>query len=91
MYRYKANMRDSVRTWKSKLKEWGYYKNKKNIPYDAMNSIAGDYMKRKREGKESVFYYRHRQVDTETINTFLKRRKITQEPLGKGDQLSTYL
>lgn len=66
----------SLRTWKTKIKEWGF---DKYLSKDEMAELLAK--KRKRalvDGKETVFLYHGLVIKTERIENF-KRRKTTEE------------
>ena len=65
----------SIRTWKTKWKEWGCSKNR---PADNMKFIDFKGEKRALEGKDTIFCYGGTQVTASKIQNF-KRRKIDHE------------
>jgi hypothetical protein len=65
----------SVRTWKSKLKEWNY---EKYLTSNDMNIISAKAKKRKNEdGKETVFYHWDSEISFERIERFRKAPKTS--------------
>ena len=57
------------------LKKWGIYK---NIPASDMKILIAKSERRKREGKDTDFYFHDRLVDAQKFRRFVKR-KVSQE------------
>jgi hypothetical protein len=73
--RIPADLFDSTRKWKEKLKEWKF---EKHISMGDMKIIVAKQQKRHKEGKETVFIHCSNEILSERIETF-KRRKIANE------------
>ncbi|KAI4169908.1 MAG: hypothetical protein LQ346_008924 [Caloplaca aetnensis] len=72
------------RQYKRRISEWRL---DKNIKDDEMRAIVSVEAARLRQGKASVFYVRDRQVDSQKIKRFVRRKKIdrnmhTEDVLG---------
>jgi len=67
-------LESSRRTWKRKLKGWGF---KKNISSHDMQVVVAKGKKRAWEGKDTDFYHRTAQIPTDRIERF-KRRKARE-------------
>lgn len=70
----KANINASPRTWKGKLKEWGY---NKNMTTPDMQWIVAKGKKRALEGKYTTFFHGVTHVTAQRIENF-KRRKMRE-------------
>jgi hypothetical protein len=69
----------SVRKWKSKLKDWGFEKYSKA---EEVAFFASKLQNRKAEGKGTAFFVGGRQITKESMENFLRRRKVDTEKIG---------
>ncbi|KAH8593584.1 hypothetical protein B0O99DRAFT_206516 [Bisporella sp. PMI_857] len=65
-----------VRTWKAQLKEWDF---NQNVPSNVMQYVVSKANKRKREGKDTIFFYGITEINPQKIENF-KRRKTGVTP-----------
>jgi len=61
----------SLRTWKTKVKEWGFLK---NLNAQEMQIVIAKKEKRRREGKETVIMLRDQEITNQRIEAFKKRK-----------------
>lgn len=70
---------ESPRTWKTKIKEWGF---DKNVSKKDMTFVVAKANQRTMEGKETVFYYRGLEITPSKIKNFRRRQKTTGPSIG---------
>jgi len=61
----------SRRTWKTKVKEWGFLK---NLNAQEMQIVIAKKEKRRREGKETVIMLMDQEITTQRMSAFKKRK-----------------
>ena len=67
----------SLRTWKTKVKEWGFFK---NLNAQEMQIVIAKKEKRLREGKETVIMLRDQEITTQRMSAFKKRKLNNDDP-----------
>ncbi|KAN0106844.1 hypothetical protein V8E51_009720 [Hyaloscypha variabilis] len=75
-FEHQCGLKASMRKWKSKLKDWGFEKYSKA---EEMTFIASKMQSRTAEGKDTAFFVGGRQVTKETLENFMRRKKVDAE------------
>jgi len=76
-----------MRSWKTKMKEWGF---NKNIPGQEKTFIVDKERKRKLEGKDTSFFYTDIKVEPDKIKNW-KKRRTTKPPSYVGEYFCTHI